>query len=327
MTGRTRLLSPRWLAAGGAAVLAAVLGVALVFQNSGAACAAPPSTSASKGKATYFSLDGTLGNCSFPSAPADDLFVALGQHNQYSEGAACGTYIDVTGPKGSTRVKVIDSCPECPAGHLDLSLTAFKKIGVQSDGIIPITYKTVPNPAVPGPISVRVKEGSSQYWLSVLIDNHANQLASVKIAGSGGTFKAATHEDFNYWTLPSGAGNGPFKIKITDVYGNTVTVPNIKLSEGTTQKTGAKLSGGGTVAKQPVEKKPVEKATTTKPPAKKAKPSSPAPTSAAPASSPVPLMELLESEAAKAAATPTTTAPAAPAAAVDLAAGTPSKCD
>ncbi|XVU26625.1 expansin EXLX1 family cellulose-binding protein [Actinoplanes sp. CA-054009] len=325
MTGRFRLLTPRWLAAGGAAVLAAVLGLALVFQNSGAACAAPPSTTASKGKATYFSLDGTLGNCSFPSAPADDLFVALGQHNQYSEGAACGTYIDVTGPKGSTRVKVIDSCPECPAGHLDLSLTAFKKIGVQSDGIIPITYKTVPNAAVPGPISVRVKEGSSQYWLSVLIDNHANRLASVKIAGSGGTFKSATHEDFNYWTLPSGAGNGPFKIKITDVYGNSVTVPNIKLTEGKTQKTSSKLVSSTSSA--PVKKKaPVaEKATPSPTPSaarSSAAPSSAAPSSVAPSSAAA-LNDLLES-AAVATAEPTTAPPAETA--VDLAAGTASKC-
>jgi expansin (peptidoglycan-binding protein) len=318
----SRLLTPRWLAAGGAVVLAAVLGVTLVLQNSGAACAAPPSSTAAKGKATYFSLDGTLGNCSFPSPPADDLFVALGQKNQYSEGAACGTYIDVTGPKGKTRVKVIDSCPECPVGHLDLSLTAFKKIGVQSDGIIPITYKSVPNAAVPGPISVRVKEGSSQYWLSVLIDNHANQLASVKIAGSGGSFKSASHEDFNYWTLPSGAGNGPFKIKITDIYGNSVTVPNIKLSVGKTQKTGAKLTGGS-VAKQPTTEK-----TTTKPAAKKASPkpsktsAKPSPSASTPASA-VPLLEEVESRAAEAAAT--TTAPPAQTA-VDLAAGTPSKC-
>ncbi|SNY29700.1 expansin EXLX1 family cellulose-binding protein [Paractinoplanes atraurantiacus] len=320
MTGRFRLLTPRWLAAGGAAVLAAVLGLALVFQNSGAACAAPPSTSASKGKATYFSLDGTLGNCSFPSAPADDLFVALGQTNQYSEGAACGTYIDVKGPKGSTRVKVIDSCPECPVGHLDLSLTAFKKIGVQSDGIIPITYKTVPNAAVPGPISVRVKEGSSQYWLSVLIDNHSNQLASVKIAGSGGTFKSAEHEDFNYWTLPSGAGNGPFKIKITDIYGNSVTVPNIKLAEGKTQKTGAKLASttSSSVKSSPAKKKaPATKKATPSPTSSK-KPAAPkaAPSSAAP---------LVESTATSlATAEPTVTPPAQ--AAVDLAAGTPSKC-
>jgi expansin (peptidoglycan-binding protein) len=63
------------------------------------------------------------------------------------------------------RVKVTDSCPECAAGHLDLSRTAFKKIGNEVDGIIPITYKTVTGVTTPGPISVRVKEGSSQYWL------------------------------------------------------------------------------------------------------------------------------------------------------------------
>ncbi|MCM4080760.1 expansin EXLX1 family cellulose-binding protein [Paractinoplanes hotanensis] len=285
----SRLFSPRWLALGGAGVLAAVLGVALVLQNSGSACAAPPSTSAAKGKATYFFMEGTLGNCSFPSVPADDLYVALGQKNQYSNGAACGTYIDVTGPKGKVRVKVIDSCPECPVGHLDLSLTAFKKIGKQSDGIIPITYKAAPGAAVPGPISVRVKEGSSQYWLSVLIDNHSNQLASVRIAGKGGSFKSAAREDFNYWTLPSGVGNGPFKVKITDVYGNSVTAGNIKLAVGKTQKTTVRLAGS--IKAQPEKakatKKAVSKKATPKPTATTASPKPKASSSSAAA----PLLE------------------------------------
>ena len=313
MTG-SRLLTPRWLAAGGATVLAAVLGITLVLQNSGSACAAPPSTSAKKGKATYFFLEGTLGNCSFPSPPADDLYVALGQHNQYSDGAACGTYIDVTGPKGKTRVKVIDSCPECPAGHLDLSLTAFQKIGVKSDGIIPITYKTVRNPSVPGSLSVRVKEGSSQYWLSVLIDNHANQLASVKVAGPGGSFRSATREDFNYWTIPSGAGKGPFKVKVTDVYGNSATLSDIKLAVGRTQKTGTKLAGS--ISKLPVPKKTTAaaKKAIVKPAKTSAKPKPSATTSSAAA---VPLPESATVE-------PTTEQPVQPP--VDLAAGTAESC-
>ena len=238
MTPR-RLLSPRWLAAGGAVALAAVLGSALLLQNSGAACAAPPSTSAKSGKATFYDLGGGTGNCSFPSSPADDLFVALGP-DQYSAGAACGTYLDVTGPKGKVRVKVTDSCPECAAGHLDLSRTAFKKIGNEVDGIIPITYKTVTGVTTPGPISVRVKEGSSQYWLAVLIDNHGNQLKSVTVNG-----KSTHREDYNYWVIDAGAGNGPFKIKISDVYGHSVTVGGIKLSPGVTQKTSTRLVGGG----------------------------------------------------------------------------------
>ena len=313
MTG-SRLLTPRWLAAGGAAVLAAALGFALVLQNSGSACAAPPSTTAKKGKATYFFLEGTLGNCSFPSPPADDLYVALGQKNQYSNGAACGTYIDVTGPKGKTRVKVIDSCPECPAGHLDLSLTAFKKIGAQSAGIIPITYKTVPNAAVPGSLSVRVKEGSSQYWLSVLIDNHSNQLASVKIASAGGSFRSATREDYNYWTIPSGAGKGPFKVKVADVYGNTATLTNIKLAIGRTQKTGARLAGS--VTKQPAAKKTTRAA-------KKAVPTSAKTSAKATVKIPVPSATTSKAAAVpqleSATLAPTTLPAQAP---VDLAAGT-----
>ena len=239
MTGSRRLLSPRWLAAGGAVILAAVLGVALLLQNGGSACAAPPSTSAKSGKATFYDLSGGMGNCSFPSAPADDLYVALGP-DQYSGGAACGTYLDVTGPKGKVRVKVVDSCPECAAGHLDLSRTAFKRIGNEVDGIIPITYKTVAAPSTPGPISVRVKEGSSRYWLAVLIDNHGNQLKSVTVNG-----KATHRETYNYWIADSGAGSGPFKIKITDVSGRSTTLTGIKLSPGVTQKTSAHLSGGG----------------------------------------------------------------------------------
>ena len=220
-------------------VLAAVIGAALLLQNSGAACAAPPSTSAKSGKATFYDLAGGMGNCSFPSSPADDLFVALGP-DQYSAGAACGTYLDVTGPKGKVRVKVTDSCPECAAGHLDLSRTAFKKIGNEVDGIIPITYKTVTGVTTPGPISVRVKEGSSRYWLAVLIDNHGNQLKSVTVNG-----KTTHREDYNYWVIDAGAGKGPFKIKILDVYGHSVTAGGIKLSPGVTQKTSARLVGGG----------------------------------------------------------------------------------
>jgi expansin (peptidoglycan-binding protein) len=268
----SRLLSPRWLAAGGAVILAAVLGVALLLQNTGSACAAPPSTSAKSGKATFYDLGDGTGNCSFPSSPADDLFVALGP-SQYSAGAACGTYLDVTGPKGKVRVKVTDSCPECPAGHLDLSRTAFKKIGNEVAGIIPITYKTVTGVST-GPISVRIKEGSSQYWLAVLIDNHGNQLKSVTVNG-----KATHRQDYNFWEIDAGAGRGPFKIKITDVYGHSTTAAGIKLSPGVTQKTSARLVGGGTT-KASASPAPTKKKAAAKPSASSAAPTA---SSAAPA--------------------------------------------
>jgi expansin (peptidoglycan-binding protein) len=238
------LIPVRWLATGGAVVLAGAVGVALLLQNGGSACAAPPSSSTAGGKATFYDLDGGTGNCSFPSAPTDDLFVALGP-SQYAAGASCGSYLAVTGPKGTVRVKVIDSCPECEVGHLDLSRTAFNKIADEVQGVVPIKYRTVTNPSTPGPLSVRIKEGSSQYWFAALIDNHANRLSSVTVNG-----RTATRADYNYWIIDGGAGSGPFTVKVTDVLGHTATLSKIKLSPGVTQKTSVRLTGG-TVTKKP----------------------------------------------------------------------------
>jgi hypothetical protein len=96
---------------------------------------------------------------------------------------------------------------------------------------------------------VRIKEGSSQYWFAAVIDNHANRLTSVKIAG-----RSAQRESFNYWTVPAGVGWGPFKITVTDVYGRSATLPNIRLAPGLIQRTAARLGG----LTKPVRTKPAK---------------------------------------------------------------------
>jgi expansin (peptidoglycan-binding protein) len=253
-------ISARWLATGGAVVLAGVVGAALLLQNGGSACAAPPATTTSSGKATFYDLGSGTGNCGFPGAPADDLFVALGPA-QYAGAAACGTYLDVSGPKGRVRVKVIDSCPECAPGHLDLSRTAFRRIANEVEGIVSITYRTMQNPRT-APLSARIQEGSSRYWFSVLIDNHGNRLTSVQVSGGGGAFRSAERADYNFWIIDDGAGPGPFRIKIKDLSGHAATLSGIKLAPGRTQQTSVRLTGGGSVtstpkkAAAPVRKKP-----------------------------------------------------------------------
>ncbi|MGA5303958.1 expansin EXLX1 family cellulose-binding protein [Nucisporomicrobium flavum] len=244
-----RLLRPRWLATGGAVLLAGVLGIALLLQNGGGACAAPPTSAKHKGKATFYDLAGATGNCNF-RPPADDLYVALGR-TEYSAALSCGSYIDVTGPKGKVRVKVFDSCPECTVGWLDLSRTAFKKIADPVQGVVPITYRAVPNATTPGPLSITFAEGSSQYWWAVLIDNHANPIKSVKAKGPGGSWMTATHADYNFWIIDRRTGGGPFQIKMTDIYGNTVTAKNIKLIPKKKQTTSVRFAGGSTVTASP----------------------------------------------------------------------------
>jgi expansin len=239
-----RLLSPRWLAAGGIVILAAVVAIAVLLRSP--ACAAPPSSTTSKGQATHYDLAGPVGSCNF-KPPADGLYVALGL-TQYSKGLSCGSYIDVTGPNGKVRVKVFDSCPECTVGWLDMSPKAFSKLAPLSDGLIKISYKAVPDASTPGPLSITFVKGSSQYWWAVLIDNHANPIKSVEAKAPGGGWMTASHTDYNFWIIDRNTGKGPFSIRMTDIYGHTATATNVKLTPEKKQATSVSLTGKIAVA-------------------------------------------------------------------------------
>ncbi|HEY8533720.1 MAG TPA: expansin EXLX1 family cellulose-binding protein [Micromonospora sp.] len=268
MTDRiSRRRRVRWIAAGGAAAVASLLGVALALHSAAApACAAvasmtsgrgvavgarpvaapPTGGTVHRGKATYYDAQGSGGNCSFVSAPANRMYVALGP-TEYARGAACGSYLDVTGPKGTVRVLVIDQCPGCERGHLDLSAEAFARIADPVQGVVPITYRAVVNPPQAGPLTFRIKEGSSQWWLGVQVGGHGNPLASVE-AGSGSNLRRLTRTDYNYWLAEDGLGPGPYTFTVTDVYGNRAVVTGIRLLPGTVQKTTTRLYGTATAS-------------------------------------------------------------------------------
>jgi expansin (peptidoglycan-binding protein) len=194
------------------------------------------------GIATHYVLQG-LPNCSYPNPPADQLFVALSPA-EYASAGGCGGYLEVTGPNGSVRVKVIDQCPECATGHIDLSETAFAKLAALSAGLINVHYTYLADPTLPGPISIEVKDGSSQYWLALLADNTGNPLTSVEVQTSSG-WQSLQRASYNYWIAQSGAGSGPFTVRLTDNEGNVSTVSGITLSPGTTQATGTYMYGAG----------------------------------------------------------------------------------
>jgi hypothetical protein len=164
--------------------------------------------------------------------------------SEYASAAACGGYLQVSGPDGSVKVKVIDQCPDCAAGHIDLSEAAFARLAPLSAGLINVTYTSVTDPPLPGPVSIEVKQGSSQYWLALLAGNTGNPLASVQVQTASGWLSLA-RASYNYWIAPSGAGPGPFTVRLTDTQGHQATVPGIALSPGVTQPTRALMYGGG----------------------------------------------------------------------------------
>ena len=252
---RHRRRDTRWpllgLGAGGVAVAAAVVALAVsISQAAGSrACAGvlqadTVQAGSVTGIATHYVLEG-LPNCSYPSPPADGLFVAM-PPGEYASAAACGGYLEVHGPDGSVRVEVIDQCPDCGSGHIDLSEPAFSAIAPLSAGLVDVTYQFLVNPSLPGPVALRVKEGSSQYWLALLAMNTGNPLASVQVRSeSGGAWVDLVRASYNYWIAQSGAGPGPFTVRLTDTAGHVVTVDGITLSPGVVQATGTWMYGSG----------------------------------------------------------------------------------
>jgi expansin len=237
------------LGLGGGALVAAVIAVALtVSMNQVAgvrACAAVLSAAGSGGQiATHYVLNGGGGNCSYPAPPPDNLYVAM-PASEYAAAAPCGSYLEVTGPDGSVRVKVVDQCPECAAGHIDLSATAFARIAPLSAGLIPVSYHTIADPPLPGPLSFIVKTGSSQYWLALVVMNTGNALSSVQVETPSGGWLSLARANYNAWIAQSGAGSGPFTIRLTDTLGNQATVRGIALQPGAVQGTGTYMYGAG----------------------------------------------------------------------------------
>ncbi|RKP35263.1 RlpA-like double-psi beta-barrel-protein domain-containing protein-containing protein, partial [Dimargaris cristalligena] len=52
----------------------------------------------------------------------------------------CGQQIVVKGPKGSVQATIVDKCPACKSGDIDLSPAAFNQIADEAQGRVGITW-------------------------------------------------------------------------------------------------------------------------------------------------------------------------------------------
>lgn len=174
------------------------------------------------------------------SIPSSRYTAAVGPA-EFAGSKACGSYLSVAGARGTILVKVDNLCPECATGHIDLSTEAFAALDDPVKGVVPISYRTVRNPAVSGNIVVQVKDGSNPYWLALQLDNIGNALQSVAVAGPSGAFRSMTRSQNAFWVLDDNPGSGPFRVRLTDVAGHVVTLTSIDLKPGVKQTTSAKL--------------------------------------------------------------------------------------
>lgn len=182
-----------------------------------------------QGIATYYDATGA-GACLFDPSP-QDLMVAAMNAPEYDNAALCGAYVSVSGAKGTIVVRIVDLCPECQTGHLDLSREAFAQVDELYLGRVPITWQIV-SPALSGPIAYHFKDGSNQWWTAVQVRNHRNPVAKLEYLDSGGVWVEVPRTSYNYFVQTNpGMGTGPYSFRVTDSYGNVLVdqgIPHVE---------------------------------------------------------------------------------------------------
>ncbi|MEU0386237.1 expansin EXLX1 family cellulose-binding protein [Streptomyces chartreusis] len=192
-----------------------------------------------KGVATHYDAADGDGACLY--GPSPDLMVAAMNHTDYETSKACGAYLLVRAANGaSVTVRVTNECPlPCAPGQLDLSKEAFAKLAGLSAGRIPITWSLL-SPSTSDTVSIRYKTGSSSHWCGIQALGHRNPLARLEVrTGSG--WSRLTRTEYNYFLSPAGTGcGGP--LRLTDIYGEQLTVDGIAIRPDAVQPTRAQFA-------------------------------------------------------------------------------------
>jgi expansin (peptidoglycan-binding protein) len=181
------------------------------------------------GEATYYSATGT-GACMLDSLRGDMMIGAINA-SDYAGSQMCGASVVVSGPKGTITISIVDLCPDCPAGDIDLSQQAFERIADPSVGRVPISWY-VTESSVIGPIVYHFMEESSQYWTAVQIRNIRYPVNSVEYLTSRGAWEHIGRTNYNYFVAPAGLGKGPYAFRVTDIYGHSLVDSAIALLPG-----------------------------------------------------------------------------------------------
>lgn len=171
------------------------------------------------GEGTYYAATGE-GACMFDATP-NDLDVAALNAPDWSGSSLCGACAEVTGPKGTVTIRIVDLCPECKTGDLDLSPQAFDKIAEHAAGRVPISWKLV-TCDVSGPIRYKYKDGANPWWTAVQVRNHRIPVTKLEFSTDGTNYESTQRTDYNYFLTESGFGSGSVRVRVSAVDGQTL---------------------------------------------------------------------------------------------------------
>ncbi|KAK7509753.1 RlpA-like double-psi beta-barrel-protein domain-containing protein-containing protein, partial [Phyllosticta citriasiana] len=198
------------------------------------------------GTATYYTYgtDLSQGTCSFSgyTLPSSIFGTALSDSDWASAGN-CGACIKVTGPQQNSIVAmIVDQCPGCGDHHLDLFQDAFTELDSLSTGRINVDWEFVPCGITSG-ISLLNKDGASEYWFSMQVQNSNLPVESLEVSVDGGkTWTNTTRTEYNYFEHESGFGQATVDVRITSKTGVKVEAKGVTVSSLSSHDVGDNFS-------------------------------------------------------------------------------------
>ncbi|KAK8154613.1 RlpA-like double-psi beta-barrel-protein domain-containing protein-containing protein, partial [Phyllosticta citrichinensis] len=198
------------------------------------------------GTATYYTYgtDLSQGTCSFSgyTLPASIFGTAL-TDSDWASAAHCGACIKVTGPQQNSIVAmVVDQCPGCGDHHLDLFQDAFTELDSLSAGRINVDWEFVSCGITSG-ISLLNKDGASEYWFAMQVQNSNLPIESLEVSTDGGkTWTNTTRTEYNYFEYETGFGQANVDVRITSTTGLKVTANSVTVSSSSTHDVGDNFS-------------------------------------------------------------------------------------
>jgi len=168
----------------------------------------------------------TVENIASTSPAAATYFAAVPGTNGFDTRSHCGECVEITGQNGTRIIAtVIDECPygsdggnticqQMAAGHLDLSKTAFDRLGYPVGNPTNTNWRYVPCP-VTGNVKVRFKSGNNNEFF---VENVITPIASVIVNGM-----TARRQSYGAWHVDP-AITTPATLDLTDMAGRSITV-------------------------------------------------------------------------------------------------------
>lgn len=203
---------------------------------------------------TWFTGEGTQyggiagtngGNCGI-FVDEEDFYHCAMNHEQYDESMTCGACVHVIGPIGEIDLKIVDRCPECKHGDIDLSTDAFIKIAKLEDGRVPIKWCFIPC-RESGGIRVKYEPGMSQFYFKMAIYDHLYAIDMLEYQKKDGSWEEIKRTDYNYFVENAGIDEdkskiGPYTFRITATTGESLIIKDVEYKEGGEVETGVQFS-------------------------------------------------------------------------------------